>query len=183
MHLEWWSILPRKSSPENKNALGMMIYWWQGLQNKGKEKMTKLIHYSVEQIMMWRISSCHGDVLWLIGCAAAPRRSSHSLLHSEWIRWYSREICLPLAQAWKYRVGKIREFYNMISTENNISCKCTHIHNYSSKHLRRQFNIQKHNTNKKSFIRETESKLQSSIRFGGRIIWWIINIGSEHFAQ
>ena len=38
--------------------------------------MTKFLYWSVGQIMMWRISGCHGDVLWLIGFEAAPHQKS-----------------------------------------------------------------------------------------------------------
>lgn len=42
--------------------------------------MTKLLYLSVGQIMMQRISGCHGDVLWLVGFEAAPhQKPTHSL--------------------------------------------------------------------------------------------------------
>lgn len=70
--------------------------------------------------MMWRISSCHGDTLWLIGCDAAPHRKAplFSKLKMNSVPFIQGRPAYLLPCAKNYRVGKIKEVYSMVLTKN-----------------------------------------------------------------
>lgn len=77
--------------------------------------MTQLLCWSVGQIMMWRISGCHGDVLWLVGFEAASHQKP--TLSSKLQMRRQREFIYLEPCTWNYRVGKMKEVCNRASSD------------------------------------------------------------------
>ena len=144
--------------PEFFHENKMRLKKWRSVSDKvykkeGKRKMTKLLYSSVGQIMMRRISGCHGDVLWLVGFEAAPHQKPIHSLSSKLEMWMHGGLISLLPCTYNNKVGKIKEVYGRAHAENIPAANLHTRNDCSPGQLRRSLNAWKRSVNKKWYLR------------------------------